>query len=142
MEYVDELVDPRTGITGYVGITNQPEQRKLVHFSGKYGNEYLKRWVKSILAEDLEPIMNYLAIVDSRKEVKELERYWIGYYLDQGIQLMNVQFFPGKGRPLREIAAEYKQRRAREKAEYKQHRAREREEQRIAKHSQFRGKHS
>lgn len=90
--FVYELYDPRTGITGYVGITKDPNQRYFQHIQGQDSEgEKKQTWVDSLLAEGVKPKFRILETVESRVEAGNQERYWIKYYKDQGIQLANTR---------------------------------------------------
>ena len=89
MYFVYELFDPRTSKPGYIGITNNPNQRLLEHLELRAGKGKKNAWIQQLLAEQVEPKMKILEIVEDRGEAQRRERYWIQQYLNRGIQLTN-----------------------------------------------------
>ncbi len=51
MHFVYELVDPRTKIVNYVGITNNPNARQQEHIGGKDTNRRKQEWIQQPLSE-------------------------------------------------------------------------------------------
>src|SRR5258706_11231564 len=95
MYFVYVLVDPRTDGIRYVGITNEPKSRFTQHLSGtSQYNGYKIEWIQELKEQGLRPEMRIIETVDSKEEAKELERYWIEYYLNQDIQLTNAEHVP------------------------------------------------
>lgn len=92
MYFVYELVDPRTNATGYIGITNNPNQRYHEHVEGRVGKGKKYEWVKSLQEEKIQPKMKVLEIVDDVKQARLQERYWIKHYIGKGVQLANALF--------------------------------------------------
>ena len=75
LQFVYAEVDPRTDIPFYVGITNNPNQRRAEHLKR---NEH----VKQMCSEAVTPYMKILEIVYDKKEAHKQERYWIQTYLE------------------------------------------------------------
>lgn len=93
MYFVYELVDPRTDVTGYVGITNNPNKRYYEHLEGNDKNEKKREWIARLQAEKLQPKMKILEIVDNIKQARNQERYWIQYYVSKGVELKNTKIY-------------------------------------------------
>ncbi len=91
MHYIYELVDPRTGIPNYIGITGDPSYRIQQHLGGYDGNPTKKAWIRSLKDEGIEVQMNIIETVDDEKEAKQRERYWMQEYLNRGVILYNFQ---------------------------------------------------
>ena len=87
--YIYTLSDPKTGRVRYVGKTVQlPKNRLTSHISTSKHNrkkDYCHCWIKSLLNEDLKPIMN---IIEETYDVNR-ETYWINYYRNKEEKLTN-----------------------------------------------------
>jgi hypothetical protein len=94
MYYVYELVDPRTNIAGYIGITKSPEKRLISHLARFDRNDRKNEWIGEILLAELKIQMNVIETVDTLEIARERERYWIKNYIDRKIALYNVQGMP------------------------------------------------
>lgn len=90
MYFVYELVDPRTDVTGYVGITNNPNQRYYEHIEGRVGRGKKYEWIKRLQGEQTQPKMEILEITDDLEQARKREQYWIQYYLSKGTSLTNA----------------------------------------------------
>jgi predicted GIY-YIG superfamily endonuclease len=90
MYFVYELVDPRTNVASYVGITNNPNQRYAEHMEGRVGRGKKYNWIKSLQEEETQPKMKILEVVDDAKQAKQQERHWIQHYISNGVQLTNA----------------------------------------------------
>ncbi len=89
--FVYTIENAVTGEVGYVGITNNPGLRLHHHLGGKEANGKKNAWLQQLLANDIEPKMRILEIVDgSQKEAKEREKYWMQHYVSQQAPLTNV----------------------------------------------------
>lgn len=91
MYFVYELVDPRNSVTGYVGITNNPNKRYLEHIDERAGRGRKYGWISSLQEEGIQPKMKILEIVDDLEQARRQERYWIQRYLAEGIPLVNTR---------------------------------------------------
>lgn len=91
MYYVYELVDPRTGIPGYVGITNNPKARRAQHLYLLEDNPEKYAWVQRLRGQGINPIMRILDTASDRKQAEFKERHWINFYLETGISLTNIR---------------------------------------------------
>jgi hypothetical protein len=109
MYFVYELVDPRTDVTGYVGITNNPKKRHYEHLYGREGKGKKYEWIRYLQKEQIQPKMRILETVNNLEHAKTREQYWIQYYINSGIQLTNVHFNKVRMRALEtELANETK----------------------------------
>ena len=104
MYFVYELVDPRNNVTGYIGITNNPNQRYLEHIEGrvKKGKKY--EWIKRLQKEGLQPKMRILEVVDDLEQARRQEQYWIQQYLNEGILLVNTLLIGPTAKDERQIS--------------------------------------
>lgn len=93
LHFIYELVDPRTDVAAYVGISNNPNQRFRAHLTDIETNVEKQTWIEQLRKEHLEPRMRILEIVDTREEALAREEYWIRYYLKCGTQLTNLQCY-------------------------------------------------
>jgi predicted GIY-YIG superfamily endonuclease len=95
MYYVYELIDPRTNEIRYIGITARPEIRFTQHLNGiNEPNGYKVEWIQELKEQGLLPEMRITETVDNKEEARELERYWIEYYLSRDVQLTNAEHVP------------------------------------------------
>lgn len=96
-----KLIDPITNEVRYVGQTKRSlEQRLNEHIKG-YGqktNSHKRNWIKSLLKQDLKPIIELQESGLTKSLVSEREIYWIQYYKDNGSKLTNAT--SGGGGPL------------------------------------------
>jgi predicted GIY-YIG superfamily endonuclease len=92
MYFVYALVDPRTSIVAYVGITNNPNARLKDHISGDGPNDEKKAWIQKLQEEGYEPCMEVLEIVDTKKKASEREKYWIQHYISLGMPVTNIVY--------------------------------------------------
>src|SRR6266699_312185 len=60
MHLIYALVDPRTDVVAYVGITNNPNQRLQEHVEMKADNEKKNAWVQQLPTEQVVPKMKSL----------------------------------------------------------------------------------
>jgi predicted GIY-YIG superfamily endonuclease len=90
MYFVYELVDPRTDITAYIGITGDPNRRFKEHLGGYGTNDENKDWIKKLQVEGNKPRMKVLEMVENKKVAFKRERHWIKYYTSVGIPLTNI----------------------------------------------------
>ena len=90
MYFVYELVDPRTDVAGYIGITDNPNRRYSEHIEGREGKGKKYNWIQRLQEEQIQPKMKILEIVDDLEQAKRQERRWIQHYLSKGTQLANT----------------------------------------------------
>lgn len=91
MYYVYELIDPRTGVPGYVGITNNPKARHYRHLALLDGNIKKNSWIRRLSKEGAEPVMRILDTAPNKEQAATKERSWINYYLKVRISLTNIR---------------------------------------------------
>lgn len=92
VRYVYALIDPRDGAVRYVGCTNNPEHRIADHICEartKETNQGKKRWILSILADGLRPVMEVLQKTDDLSW-EEDESRWIQVHRETGAELLNL----------------------------------------------------
>lgn len=89
--YVYALLDPRTDIVGYIGITTNPRKRYLNHLSFEDKNQQKDSWIQQLYDDDILPAMKIVEIVDTLEQAQEREIYWIQHYLRMGTALHNVR---------------------------------------------------
>jgi hypothetical protein len=92
MNYIYELIDPRTGEVRYVGISNNPKMRYSHHLGCFDGGLEKNDWIKGLQSEGLNPTLNIREKQEDRLAALERERYWIMTYLGNGNDLVNVQY--------------------------------------------------
>ena len=90
--YIYCLVDPRDSSICYVGQTNNPNQRLKGHLSkARHSTDKsdLLLWLRSVLADDMQPQMVLLEEVSS-SELDERERHWINLLSQSGANITNL----------------------------------------------------
>lgn len=88
--YIYTLSEPNTGRVRYVGKTNDMKQRFSDHYSESVAKRSNKRdkWVKSLKAKGLFPIMEVLETV-AEDEWEDAEKFWIQNLKFLGCDLLN-----------------------------------------------------
>lgn len=90
--FIYSLSDPRTEAVRYVGKANVPKRRLRAHInharSGK-GTWHSAAWVRSLLDDDIEPILGVLEEVPF-EEWQAAERKWIAKLRAEGCDLVNT----------------------------------------------------
>jgi len=89
--YIYELIDPRTDIPGYVGITNNPKVRHSQHLALRDGNIKKNSWVRRLVKEGVKPIIRILDTAPTKEQAASKERHWINSYLKAGVSLTNIR---------------------------------------------------
>jgi group I intron endonuclease len=88
------LNHPVTGEVRYVGYTTQanPRMRLRGHISDARNKRhaYVQKWVASLLAEGLEPVMVVIEEVPADGDRVEAERRWIAHFRAAGARLANL----------------------------------------------------
>lgn len=99
------LKNPRTNEIRYVGWTSRSPVRRLnLHISGAIRNQrggtrnYKDRWVLSLLAIGLKPVMEVVETGVGADTWPEAERRWIAKFRSEGARLVN-QSEGGEGNP-------------------------------------------
>jgi predicted GIY-YIG superfamily endonuclease len=90
MYTVYSLIDPRTSLTHYVGITEDVFSRMRQHSRGEGNNVAKNAWIQELQREQLMFIMHSLEKVDTLEQALEREKFWIRHYLDKGEPLTNI----------------------------------------------------
>jgi hypothetical protein len=93
LQFIYELYGPRTDIVGYVGITADPNERYKQHLSMSDGNLGKQSWISNMLVRGVQPGMRIREVIENDDErALEQEKYWIRFYLEQGINLTNIEY--------------------------------------------------
>lgn len=87
--FIYELIDPKNGVTRYIGKTNNIDLRFDGHIRNRFKyTSHKNNWIKQLLSEDLKPIINVIDEVPIN-EWPFWERYWIAQYKAWGFNLTN-----------------------------------------------------
>lgn len=88
--YVYVLTDPRKpDDVRYVGVTENPKRRLKKHIADvNHQNNHRTNWIKSLLADEVVPIMTIIDETDSENWA-QCEIGWIAYYRGLGCNLVN-----------------------------------------------------
>lgn len=86
--YIYELIDPLNNQTRYIGKSVDPETRFHQHLTKLYRITHKINWIKSLLKENLKPILNIIDEVPN-SEWEFWECYWIAQYRAWNINLTN-----------------------------------------------------
>lgn len=78
------LLDPRTGMIVYVGVTKNPSYRYLEHLRmpRKEGNQK-NAWIKELIDLGLKPVFVFLDSVNESQH-EEAEQKWIAHFQKLG----------------------------------------------------------
>lgn len=87
--FIYALIDPRDQTIRYIGKSDDPHKRLLVHLREK-SDTYKNRWIKSLQSQGLVPELLIVEEV-SRDQWGVREQYWIVYYREQGAALTNTE---------------------------------------------------
>ncbi len=88
--YIYTLSHPTTKEIRYIGKTNNISRRYSAHLNDK-SKSHKNSWIKSLLNEDLLPIIEVLEEFDLEKDCYEAEIYWIEQFKAWGFNLTNLQ---------------------------------------------------
>lgn len=91
MQFVYGLADPITGAIRYIGMTNDPHVRHKAHCRENDDTDTKSRWIRELKKAKLLPSLLIVEQVESDDAIRERERYWIQFYLNQGANLTNTQ---------------------------------------------------
>jgi hypothetical protein len=84
------LSDPRNNQIRYVGKSNKPISRLLGHLNDiNNSNTYKNNWIKSLLKQNLKPILEIIDEVDIFDWIF-WEKYWISQFKAWGFKLTNL----------------------------------------------------
>jgi hypothetical protein len=86
------LIDPLTLDVRYVGMSVDAKKRftRHLHLARKSHHHHLYYWIRSLLRQEREPILEILEDDLDRTDVGDRERFWIAYFKDQGCDLTNM----------------------------------------------------
>ena len=85
--FIYELIDPLTNETRYIGKTTNVKNRFNLHLKDT-SKTYKGNWIRSLLKQNLEPIINVIDEV-SENEWSFWERWYISLYKGWGFRLTN-----------------------------------------------------
>ena len=91
MKRIYTLADPRDNVIRYIGITKTSLNRRLaghIHDCKSKKPTHKINWIKSLLLEDLKPIIQLIDEVDDTFAYDE-EIYWISQFKTWGFNLVN-----------------------------------------------------
>lgn len=88
--YIYTLSHPITNEIRYVGKTNNISKRYSAHLKDK-SKSYKNSWIKSLLNEDLLPIIEVLEEFNNELDCYNAEKYWIEQLKIWGFDLTNLQ---------------------------------------------------
>lgn len=85
------LSDPRTGEIRYVGKTTRTlGERRTEHIQDtKRSNRYSSNWIKSLIKQGVEPLIELVEEFDTLAAANEAERFWIVQFRALGFSLTN-----------------------------------------------------
>jgi hypothetical protein len=89
--FIYVLIDPRTDEVAYVGITDNAHGRLLEHLRSPNNSSIKDKWIHRLRSQNLTPTMKVIEVLNTRKAAEKREKYWIRYYLSQGVALTNVR---------------------------------------------------
>jgi hypothetical protein len=89
--YIYTLLDPRDNLVHYVGKCINPIIRLRSHLkpSNLIRNTKKDQWIKSLLSLNLKPIISIIEKT-TVKSWQRRERFWIKFYKEQGLNLVNT----------------------------------------------------
>lgn len=87
--FVYQLCDPITSNPKYIGVSKNLEARYRKHLNEK-SITLKNNWIKSLAKKNQKPLMVVIDSADTRDKVNKLERYWIKYHKNKGIELKNM----------------------------------------------------
>jgi hypothetical protein len=88
MDVIYTLSDPRDNQVRYVGKTDNPERRLVMHLRDK-DICHRTNWLRELTTNGLEPILTIIETVEEGQSWEEREIYWISYYRSIGCKLTN-----------------------------------------------------
>ena len=88
--YIYTLSHPITNEVKYIGKTNNISKRYSAHLNDK-SKSYKNSWIKSLLNEDLLPVIEILEEFDNELPCYNAEIYWIEQFKSWGFNLTNLQ---------------------------------------------------
>jgi predicted GIY-YIG superfamily endonuclease len=88
MTYIYALADPNSWEVRYIGKTDDLNQRYYRHLH-LTGNTHKENWLRALIRRNVRPLMIVLECLD-KEPWQEREKFWIGYYREQGHHLTNA----------------------------------------------------
>lgn len=82
MYYIYGIIDPTENMIGYVGITSNTPQRRLVQHlrqDEREGKNAKKQWLNGLLENGYMPTVITLQTVDTVQQAQIAERWWIAH---------------------------------------------------------------
>jgi len=83
------LTDPRNDLVYYVGKSTVGVNRPLTHLTHP-SNELIKKWVDELKEHWVYPAVIIIEEVDDLDNLQEREIYWINYYKQINMNLLNI----------------------------------------------------
>ncbi len=96
MYYIYGIVDPTENMVGYVGITSNTPQRRLVQHlrqDEREGKNVKTRWLSGLLENGYMPTVITLQVVDSIQQAQIAEKWWIAHGQMIGWPLRNSSHY-------------------------------------------------
>ena len=109
------LIDPRTILIRYVGLSSTGLKRPRCHRRPSCADTYCRRWVRELQRAGLDYEITILEVVDSATKLAETERWWIAFGRACGWPLTNLT--EGGGPSEEAVLEKWKRRAAWEAAE-------------------------
>lgn len=97
--YIYFLIDPRTYSVFYVGKAADPAYRLYQHWIGKADSPGARSYIRDLLQEGVDPILEIAAVCESNKEAEFRERLFIHAALMAKEPLVNQRKLPSKNFP-------------------------------------------
>lgn len=88
--YIYTLSNPITNEVRYIGKTNNISKRYSAHIKDN-SKSYKSSWIKSLLNNNVLPIIEILEEFDNEIDCYESEKYWIEQFINWGFRLTNLQ---------------------------------------------------
>lgn len=82
------LICPINNTVKYVGATTQTLENRLLQHCYNPASRKMRVWVNSLKDKKLKPIIKLKELVNPFDEIKK-EIFWINYYIDLGVLLLN-----------------------------------------------------
>lgn len=90
MQTVYRLIDPRDRTVHYIGVSSNPLARYGQHLTCDGSNPNKDTWIKEVYSSGSQVVFEVVERVDTAKEGKKREAYWINHYLCRGAPLANI----------------------------------------------------
>lgn len=96
MYYVYGIIDPTENMIGYVGITSNTPQRRLVQHlrqDDRDGKGSKRQWLDGLLENGFMPTVITLQVVDTVQQAQIVEKWWIAHGQMIGWPLRNSKHY-------------------------------------------------